>query len=72
MHYKLLFINLHYRSQVNCIVFDKTGTLTNGVPVVSKMCVFGFENLKTIAKLLVCVATAENSSEHPLASGKYA
>ncbi|XP_065221197.1 copper-transporting ATPase 1 isoform X2 [Planococcus citri] len=54
--------------KVNCIVFDKTGTLTNGVPVVSRMCVFGSENLKTISKLLVCVATAENSSEHPLAS----
>ena len=53
------------------MVFDKTGTITNGEPrvVLEQMC--GTSNGGTnmsLRYLMAVVGTAENASEHPLAT----
>lgn len=60
--------------QVQSIVFDKTGTVTHGVPRVARIASFVDESEFPFAKLLAIAGTAENSSEHPIASAivKYA
>ena len=50
--------------KVKNICFDKTGTLTNGKLTVSK--IFNYCNLEE-SNLLKEIASAENSSEHPIA-----
>ncbi len=55
---------LELGSKVNAVVFDKTGTLTCGKPEVSKVACF---SAITAAEMLNLVATAESSSEHPVA-----
>ncbi len=51
-------------SGITAIVLDKTGTLTEGHPAVTDIVVTGGQ---TEAELLRLVASAERSSEHPLA-----
>jgi len=63
--------------KVNAVVFDKTGTLTHGVPSVSKLILVaqaGKDLAHSISLTLALLATAESSSEHPLATAitKYA
>lgn len=40
------------------------------MPAVSKIGLFYGEKMFSVAKILTAIATAEISSEHPLASGK--
>lgn len=57
--------------KVSAVVFDKTGTITHGVPSVARVCLMeeGYDNVgRSFATLLALVATAESSSEHPLAT----
>ena len=57
--------------KVSAVVFDKTGTITHGEPSVARVCVLeeSFTSLtRSLATLLAVVSTAENSSEHPLAT----
>ncbi|MBB6453482.1 Cu+-exporting ATPase [Salirhabdus euzebyi] len=58
--------HLESTHKINTIVFDKTGTITKGQPEVT--------DYEGDLDLLAYVATAENSSEHPLADAivKYA
>jgi len=56
---------LEQASKVGAIIFDKTGTLTVGQPRVVE--VVAADNLLSEADLLRLVASAEQSSEHPLA-----
>ncbi|XP_064610075.1 copper-transporting ATPase 1-like isoform X2 [Liolophura sinensis] len=60
--------------KVQSVVFDKTGTVTHGVPRVARIASFVDESEFPFAKLLAIAGTAENSSEHPIASAivKYA
>lgn len=70
---------LELAHKLKCIIFDKTGTITQGVPSVSKICLF-MENLfthkvnlnsddfqKKLKELLLLIGTAEAHSEHPIA-----
>jgi len=64
----ILFKNataLEQASKVNAVIFDKTGTLTVGHPRVVQVVVAG--NPISDTELLRLVASAESSSEHPLA-----
>jgi Cu2+-exporting ATPase len=56
---------LEQTSKVQAIIFDKTGTLTVGQPKVVEVVTAG--NPVSEADLLRLVASAEQSSEHPLA-----
>lgn len=58
--------HLEMAHKVSAVIFDKTGTLTTGKPVVTEYNTFS----KSIDKnrVLQLVASAEASSEHPLAS----
>lgn len=55
-------------------MFDKTGTVTHGVPRVARVAMFVENSICSFVKLIAIAGTAENSSEHPLASAivKYA
>ncbi|MHC1734619.1 MAG: heavy metal translocating P-type ATPase [Erysipelotrichaceae bacterium] len=48
---------------VNAVIFDKTGTLTKGMPTLTDMVSFGWDE----NELLGILASAESVSEHPLA-----
>jgi len=64
----ILFKNataLEQASKVNAIIFDKTGTLTVGQPKVVE--VVTNEDALSEAEFLSLVASAEQSSEHPIA-----
>lgn len=50
--------------KVKTIVFDKTGTITRGKPEVTDLVAFKFDE----EKLLTYAASAEQGSEHPIAS----
>ena len=53
------------------MVFDKTGTITHGVPSVARVCIMeeGYDSVgRSLATLLAIAASAESSSEHPLAT----
>ncbi len=52
-------------SRVDTVVLDKTGTLTLGVPCVTEVRPAQGESVQTV---LAAAASAERSSEHPLAS----
>jgi len=55
--------------KIKCIVFDKTGTVTQGVPRVTNVNMFDSDgNTCGLHKFLTLVATAESSSEHPIAN----
>jgi Cu2+-exporting ATPase len=56
---------LEQASKVQAIIFDKTGTLTEGKPRVVEVAAAG--NPVAESELLRLVASAEQSSEHPLA-----
>jgi len=56
---------LEEAAKLQAIIFDKTGTLTEGKPQVVEIVASG--NPLTEADLLRLVASAEQSSEHPLA-----
>ncbi len=56
---------LEQASKLQAVIFDKTGTLTVGQPKVVDMAAAG--NPVSEAELLRLVASAEQSSEHPLA-----
>src|SRR6266478_5530325 len=56
---------LEQAAKLQAIIFDKTGTLTEGKPQVVEIAAAG--NPLTEAELLRLVASAEQSSEHPLA-----
>jgi Cu2+-exporting ATPase len=56
---------LEQASKVQAIIFDKTGTLTEGKPRVVEVAAAG--NPVDESELLRLVASAEQSSEHPLA-----
>lgn len=62
------------QTQVQAVVFDKTGTVTHGVPRVARVAMFVEEKVFRFVELLAIAATAEASSEHPIASAivKYA
>eukprot|EP00727_Mastigamoeba_balamuthi_P010155 m51a1_g5762 putative p-type atpase (905) ;mRNA; f:1217681-1221048 len=51
-------------NRIGVIVFDKTGTLTAGKPVVTDVCPYGSTPAD---ELLRVAASAESSSEHPIA-----
>jgi Cu2+-exporting ATPase len=64
----ILFKNataLEQAAKLQAIIFDKTGTLTEGKPQVVE--VIGTGNPLTQDEMLRLVASAEQSSEHPLA-----
>lgn len=56
---------LEQTKQVNTVVFDKTGTITKGTPAVTNFYVETHFDKNDIVRL---IATAESSSEHPIAS----
>src|SRR5574341_383184 len=56
---------LEQAARLQAIIFDKTGTLTEGKPQVVEIVAAG--NPLTESELLRLVASAEQSSEHPLA-----
>eukprot|EP00271_Cylindrocystis_brebissonii_P007903 TRINITY_DN21809_c0_g1_i1.p1 TRINITY_DN21809_c0_g1~~TRINITY_DN21809_c0_g1_i1.p1 ORF type:complete len:1089 (-),score=224.28 TRINITY_DN21809_c0_g1_i1:538-3804(-) len=53
--------------KVQCVAFDKTGTLTRGRPMVVSVKTFGEASRGDVSTLLRLAASAEASSEHPLA-----
>ena len=50
------------------VVFDKTGTVTHGVPKVERVSIFVRESVCSFVKFLAIAGSAEESSEHPIAS----
>ena len=54
--------------KVKCVVFDKTGTITQGVPSVTRVSMYVQEAVCSLSRLLVLIAGAEASSEHPIGS----
>ncbi len=63
---------LEIASKITAVVFDKTGTLTMGQPQVVEIAIA--EGARPEAEMLTLVASAEQSSEHPIAQAivKYA
>ena len=62
--------NNHCSHQVDTVVFDKTGTITHGFPTVARLVLvqeWAGSPVDSLATLLALLATAEASSEHPLA-----
>merc|ERR1719206_1463466 len=56
--------------KVDTVVFDKTGTITHGYPTVARLVLvqeWAGSHVDSLATLLALLATAEASSEHPLA-----
>jgi len=58
--------HLETAHKITAVIFDKTGTLTSGKPVVTEYSTFAKFTDKN--RVLQLVASAEASSEHPLAS----
>ena len=56
---------LENAEKIDVVVFDKTGTLTTGKPIVTDFMIFSADLQEE--RLLELVASAEQSSEHPLA-----
>ncbi|MDP3480178.1 MAG: copper-translocating P-type ATPase, partial [Desulfoprunum sp.] len=56
---------LENAEKIDVVIFDKTGTLTTGRPIVTDFMIFSADLQEE--RLLELVASAEQSSEHPLA-----
>lgn len=59
---------LELTHKIKCVVFDKTGTITYGVPKVERVSMFVRESFCSFVKFLAIAGSAEESSEHPIAS----
>lgn len=55
--------SLELAHKANIILFDKTGTITEGIPEVSKIITFGFNE----SEILSLIIPSEKRSEHPIA-----
>ncbi|RUS73007.1 hypothetical protein EGW08_019229, partial [Elysia chlorotica] len=59
---------LELTHKIKVVVFDKTGTVTYGVPKVERVSMFVRESVCSFVKFLAIAGSAEESSEHPIAS----
>ncbi|GFS04776.1 copper-transporting ATPase 1 [Elysia marginata] len=59
---------LELTHKIKVVVFDKTGTITYGVPKVERVSMFVRESVCSFVKFLAIAGSAEESSEHPIAS----